>query len=81
MKWKITRNYIDGRGWRDDEPSIDLVHRFRLLDDDGNLYYEGTSDDSASQLAFAPLDWAMGVGCTEIQYLQDSGEWMTLWRR
>jgi hypothetical protein len=48
-----------------------LKHRFRLVDDDGEVYYEGVSDDRDSQRAFAPLDdFGRGyAGCTEIHYL------------
>lgn len=42
-------------------------HKFRLLDDDSEIYFYGFSDDDSS---FEPLDWSMGLwGCTEIQYL------------
>jgi hypothetical protein len=41
-------------------------HRFRLLDDDGEIYFYGLSDSDSS---FAPLNWSSGLwGCTEIQY-------------
>lgn len=41
-------------------------HKFRLLDDDGEIYFYGFSDNNSS---FRPLDWAMPQwGCTEIQY-------------
>ena len=47
----------------------ELNHKFRLLDDDGNIYAYGYSDDSDSEEAFAPLDYYQGYyGCTEIQY-------------
>jgi hypothetical protein len=56
----------------------ELPHRFRLLDDDGEVYYLGRSDDQDSEAAFAPLDWATGyAGCTGIQYWRD-GRWETL---
>lgn len=56
-----------------------LIHRFRLLDGDNEVYYEGVSDDCDSENAFAPLDdFGEGyAGCTEIQYHQ-SGIWETL---
>lgn len=56
-----------------------LIHRFRLLDGDSEVYYEGLSDDCDSENAFAPLDeFGEGhAGCTEIQYRQ-SGIWETL---
>ncbi len=57
---------------------ITLRYRFRLLDGDGQIYYEGVSDDNASQNAFCPLDdfGASHAGCSEIQYLHDG-----VWRR
>lgn len=57
----------------------EMIYRFRLLDVDGEVYYEGLSDDCDSQNAFAPLDdFGEGhAGCTEIQY-QQSGIWKTL---
>ena len=56
-----------------------LKHRFRLLDDDGEIYYEGVSDDCDSQCAFAPLDdFGKGyAGCTEIHFFTD-GAWRLL---
>jgi len=59
--------------------STSLKFRFRLLDDDRNVYYEGMSDDHNSELAFAPLDdFGSGyAGCVEIQYLEN-GSWETL---
>ena len=52
------------------------THRFRLLDDDGENYYEGLSDDCESQRAFAsPDDFCQGyAGCTEIHFFTD-GAW------
>lgn len=41
-------------------------HKFRLLDDDGEIYYYGVSDDDS---CFCPLDWSQPLwGTTEIQY-------------
>ena len=51
-------------------------HRFRLLDDDGEVYLYGFSDCDSS---FAPLDWSMNLwGCTEIQYRDEKGQYQTL---
>lgn len=49
--------------------------KFRVLDDDGNVYFEGLSDDNSS---FEPLD-RVGVnyGAVEIQYFED-GQYKTL---
>ena len=56
-----------------------LHHQFRLHDDDGELYYEGLSDDADSENAFDPLDdFGIGyAGCTEIRYLRN-GNWESL---
>lgn len=51
------------------------VHKFRLFDDDNEMYYEGLSTNSSS---FDPLDWAMEHdGCTDIKYLEN-GKWESL---
>jgi hypothetical protein len=51
--------------------------KFRLYDDDDNLYYSGESTCSCS---FAPLDWAMwDSGCTYIKYFdKKSRRWEIL---
>lgn len=59
--------------WREEvimpEPKQKFPHKFRLLDDDGQVYAVGHSSDNSSEDAFAPLDWAEGVwGCTAIEY-------------
>ena len=44
----------------------ELIHKFRLLDDDGTVYAYGLSADEES---FGPLDYyGPEYGCTEIQY-------------
>ena len=46
-------------------PSNNLSYKFKLLDGDGEIYFEGVSDD----LNFDPLDdFGVGYCCTEIQY-------------
>ena len=84
--WTITNDLIDD-GKKvgtaslnyDEAKAALLKHRFRLLDDDGEIYYEGLSDDCDSQRAFAPLDdFAKGyAGCTEIFYFTN-GAWRQL---
>ena len=79
--WKITKGLIDD-GKKvgasscnfDEGKAVLLKHRFRLVDDDGEIYYEGLSDDRDSQRAFAPLDdFGRGyAGCTGIHYLTNS---------
>lgn len=50
----------------------EMNFRFRLLDDDGNLNYEGLClnlDQQDGDSAFEPLDWAMNdVGSTTMMY-------------
>ena len=84
--WTITNDLIDG-GKKvgmsscnfDETKTALLKYRFRLLDGDGEVYYEGVSDDCDSQHAFAPLDdFGKGAaGCTEVQYFQ-GGCWNRL---
>ena len=88
MRWVITAVHLEdcveslnevGQGNHPLERANELPYRFKLYDDDGNLYYEGRSDDRDSEDAFEPLDWAIdNSGCIWIEYLQDSGEWEQL---
>ncbi|WP_187648664.1 hypothetical protein [Nitrosophilus labii] len=84
MAWKITKAFnkklkepICSADW---DPSKDhnLKYEFRLLDDDGNVYGYGYSDDDETENAFSPLDdFGMGAwGCTAIQYKNKrTGKW------
>ena len=88
MRWVITAVHLKdcveslnevGRGNHPLERAEELPYRFKLFDDDGNLYYEGRSNDRDSEEAFEPLDWSMfHAGCTSIEYLQDNGSWEQL---
>lgn len=56
---------------------------FQLLNDDGEVYYEGACKDLADQSevgAFQPLNWAMRRdGCTTMKYRKKGEkEWMIL---
>lgn len=80
MAWKITRDILDNKNVyiASLHDQVEMPHKFRLLDDDGEVYFEGWSNDNNSERAFEPLDWAMAdSGCTEIQYFND-GKWETL---
>lgn len=58
-----------------------MIYSFRMYDDDGNLYYEGVSDDDDSSDAFDPLDdyGTPNAGCTTIKYRSSiTGQWETL---
>lgn len=52
---------------------------FRMMDDDGNLYFTGMFyGDASSEDAFAPLDmYGENYGCTTIEYLEH-GRWTVL---
>ena len=55
--------------------------KFRVLDDDGEIYYYGYSNDSDSEKAFLHLMILVcqDAGCTEIQYYdEEKKEWETL---
>jgi hypothetical protein len=84
--WTITKDLIEnGKKVGTSNCAFDnakatlAIHRFRLLDDDGEIYYEGLSDDCETQCAFAPLDdFGRGYsGCTEIHYFTN-GVWQQL---
>ena len=45
-------------------------YKFKMFDDDGNLYYEGYSKINYT---FEPLDdFGRNAGCTEIHYLENN---------
>ena len=82
-QWIITKDKIcDGddtgtkgpRGHIDDAP---MPFKFRMKDDDGEIYYYGKCSHGSS---FAPLDnFGMpSAGCTSIEYRSEAGNWETL---
>jgi hypothetical protein len=71
-QWLITADHVEedrrhvgfcSDGWTD---TLEAPHKFRMFDDDGNLYYEGKSNEQS----FAPLDrfGSPNAGATEIHY-------------
>ncbi len=56
------------RGYKGD--GSELTKRFRMLDDDGTVYYEGRSDSDDDDNALAPLDGfgTPNAGAVTIQY-------------
>jgi hypothetical protein len=95
MGWIITNNIIDCDEKQiksDEKISFDseskkLVRndrklktfKFRMLDDDNEVYFEGYCTDNSSEYAFSPLD-EFGMpcyGCTDIQYFEN-GRWESL---
>ena len=69
-------NYVGERKGSDIEfIQGDVIHPFRLLDDDDIVYFEGRESDSSS---FDPLDYfGVAFGCTSIEYLEN-GKWEAL---
>lgn len=56
------------------------LFKFRLLDDDGEIYFYGYSTSCDDKNAFEPLDfYGAAYGCTEIQYKNpENGNYETL---
>lgn len=66
----ITKDFIEGtnRPAITEDQKKKMPHKFRLFDDDGELYFEGYSSNSSS---FRPLDeYGIDYGCTEIKYFE-----------
>jgi hypothetical protein len=91
--WKITKDNVDnglsvGRTssdfnetkWNEQKKNGEVT-KFRLLDDDGEIYFYGEYDglNGSETKAFAPLDqWGAAFGCTELQFRNEEGEYETL---
>jgi hypothetical protein len=90
MAWIITKDHLCEKGispgrvgfrslkWDELASKNTPTFRFRMLDDDGEVYYEGKSTNDSS---FAPLDnlGTPDAGCTEIQYWnKEKKVWETL---
>ncbi|MBX7208576.1 MAG: hypothetical protein K1X78_09710 [Verrucomicrobiaceae bacterium] len=81
--WKLTLDYtttedprgkpsaVCSRSYSEQKDEL-LVHRFRLVDDDGRVCGEGVADTCGDERAFAPLDdFGVGAwGCSSIEYWQ-----------
>jgi hypothetical protein len=68
------------RGTTLSEKQLREGHKFRMLDDDGHVIYEGhLFGDKESEDGFLPLDCygTPNAGCTEIQY-KNKNKWETL---
>lgn len=88
--WMITRDLIDNghskgvigpSGGHLNAEEITATGRpFRMLDDDGEVYYHGLYVGPDDETLFAPLDdyGTPNSGCTSIQYRNASGAWETL---
>lgn len=63
--------------------TAECTDEFRLLDGDGEVYYEGVCkdlDDQREESAFEPLDWSnRRDGCTSMEYRKKGAtEWRQL---
>lgn len=75
--WTITKDIInDGECTGETSGNVEKCKfKFRLLDDDEEVYFEGLSGNSSS---FSPLDgFGVAFGCTDIQYFEN-GKWESL---
>lgn len=52
--------------------------KFRLYDDDGELYYEGRYVGPDDETIFGPQDWAMGYAGVTRTKLFEKGRWNVL---
>jgi hypothetical protein len=84
MKWIITHDVLEPtssfpyragnvKGTKEERQALatGMPYEFRLLDDDGEVYYLGRCGDIADayeEQAFAPLDWAAGEGAVSLEY-------------
>lgn len=77
--WKITRDKLFENGVTDkiatgvssrNYDGRKLDYKFRLKDDDGEIYYHGEANSNDDDKAFNPLDdfGAPSAGCTTIEY-------------
>lgn len=72
---------VQSRDFNDEKAKTAKWFKFRLYDDDGELYYEGRSTDSTTEAAFDPLDCygKPNAGAVTIKYLsEETGEWVVL---
>ncbi len=80
--WVIEKDFLNDRTLDVSNMPIDPI-AFRLLDGDGNVYFEGWVTKalvckSEAEVAFEPLDsFKFSHGCTSMQYLENE-EWKEL---
>ena len=68
----ITESHV-GTRWGSTENQNGPLVKFRLLDDDGEVYYYGEGDDDSLEVVF---NWAMrDSGCTSLEVRDANGNW------
>jgi hypothetical protein len=76
MSFTITKILLDGPKSGEAKRHNETL-KFRLLDDDGEIYFFGYMTPTQSEALFAPLDeFGEAYGCTEIQILENG--WQTV---
>lgn len=82
MAYIITHNLIDCKPPKEitDEIVKKFPVKFRLFDDDGELYFEGRMSGNEGQDEFEPEDEiGVGYGCTETKlFNEDTKQWEVL---
>jgi len=78
----VTEAPIEGSEFNDkeivDKPYNFQTLKFRLLDDDKEVYFVGYMEETKSEALFYPLDTlGASYGCTEIQIFKN-GLWSTV---
>lgn len=82
-------NAVGMVGPRSAKLTVDLIishtqgRKFRIRDDDGELYYEGImviTPEEGDEAEFRPLDdfGKPNAGATEIEYEREDGTWETI---
>ena len=74
-------NHKSGKAeYRNKGRSHEGMFKFRLLDDDGGVYFYGYSSSCDDEAAFEPLDYyGEAYGCTMIEYKNpETGEYEQL---
>ena len=73
-RYTITKDFLENTPRPTQRPEQTL--KFRLKDDDGQVYFEGYMVPNQSERLFEPLDeFGEGYGCTSIE-IRELGKWV-----
>lgn len=76
-RWTITKApvAVGESGVKFQTPRESETMKFRLLDDDGEVYFYGVMIPTNEEIIFAPLDeFGLDYGCTSIEVFEN-GKW------
>ena len=90
MAWAITNNIIDDEKWsrvsaeafehgvmHNEITQHPLAKKFRVKDDDGEIYFTGSSiiwgDDDERDYLGVLDEFAIGYGCTTVEFYMNEG--------